>query len=1321
MPLTVYIEPTPGLRLTGTDVWGGSPGPMFTDNYSNAAQFQAWFQNENPIGSHLTYGEDLSHHTSQTHKPNESWNPATYFESLGIEDPDERRRVWGMMYDTGSLQQYEKRVWNEEEQTRSREIMASTGFTESMLYGIASGLADPVTLAAIVATGGVGFAGGAARSALKVGALGVADIAYQEAVLQGSQTQRSGLETVTAIAAGFGLGGIVGGIGGAFTRRLPNPEKTREQLSKVLQAQAIDEATPRAPVVWEPDGPINIPAAKSDAEEIARINAENAATFLEGGKVARWVGLHKFNSILRLALSKNPFMREWAQRVQSTEGYMPTDFTGTSKRAVAPAGPAIEGMRKEFGGRMFELQGSSYLAWAAHQGQSALEQVVGKNLSEGDVIANNARIGELLMKYDGTEDSLARATTNIDGNVEMDYRWAKKSLDELEELVDDYQQKLYMHGAFRSDFQELVFGSRTKTAAKAQEEIEGIDEGAAKALEDDQVEAEATALARGVEDEGLAKEGEQIGVDLATEDAAIRKDMAKQRQQVNKTLNEMRQRHQRELEDFDASSVAKLAKPIKRSTDSRGQLNTRDQARAKRAMLRKDQRNKIVARHQKELATQEKKFQKALAQRVAKAQKNAETSKRKLQAKVEKARASREKADANVVKRIEKRNADAAAKKKSLEEGIANMRRIEEGDYQYASSLMQRFHGERIYRPQTYNLDEMRTAGVDDFVKTAIAARLSWVNKQLDAGYGSEKEILGWTKEKVALEKGADDASQYKKWSQVFEDLTQDRSFNNNFQGKSYLSGSSQTASNLKKRAYKWDQAMMARFLDNDIQSLFGKHFATVIPEVQLRARGLWDEKDLAKGFAEARRISDLMKKQIAEDETLTPRQKRRRSKRVDSDYAGEVRSMEAMLRTMRNEDYQNNAQWEKELTYWVNAINGMRTLGGVLPASLSDLPMAISKAGAEHAGKAMQAFAGEFERAGLSKKQIGKLMGIFEYGNFSTIQKLTESDEFGLNPSMSSRYLGKAQEMFYHATIIIKWNQTVKEMAAFASSDRIIESALGRKNLSKHDIAWLRRDGWTDERLDAIAKIYNTVGSDGKKYGVQLEGGLYVLDFARIRKDAKTNPALASTLRASDDFATTMNRVADRAVVTPQAGDLPAIVTENSPLFKLLTSLKSFGLASFNKTTLPMAGQMKNGDAGTAGWAMASTFVGTGSYLARQWFYDIEVTDSPQTLFLEGFHRSGMLGLYNQGMQMTQMMTNNFFGLGEKVGLEVPSRYFARGALTDLLGPTAGLIESSAGMANVYSKALSGEQISDQEWNKGWRIMPFNNVFYLRAAAERM
>ena len=87
----------------------------------------------------------------------------------------------------------------------------------------------------------------------------------------------------------------------------------------------------------------------------------------------------------------------------------------------------------------------------------------------------------------------------------------------------------------------------------------------------------------------------------------------------------------------------------------------------------------------------------------------------------------------------------------------------------------------------------------------------------------------------------------------------------------------------------------------------------------------------------------------------------------------------------------------------------------------------------------------------------------------------------------------------------------------------------------------------------------------------------------------------------------------------------------------------------------------------------------------------------------------------------MAQMMTNNFLGVGEAIGLEVPARYYARGVASDLLGPTMGILEGGAEAVNTYSKYASGEEISAKEAARVARLIPFNNLFYLRGALERI
>lgn len=1304
----ITLEEVDSVPLYGSDVWGGGSLPTTSPlPYSNMEQFGAIWRTENILGSH--YANEESQYIDPT------WNPAEYLDSLGIEDDDEWVDEWQILYNTKSRAQYESRKANLRQQQYDRKVASTAGTLEGLAYGFAAGVADPITLTSMIfLTPALVVPGRIGMSALRVGAMGAGEIGVQEGILQSQQTYRTRQETIMNVAGGFALAGILGGATSPFMRATLDPGATEKLISDTLRT--IPEGdTPRANgegISWDAAGPVEL----NSARDIAELNARNIATTLEGATGARFFQMNRMNDIMAAALSYTPLGRRFAENVQSIDGLTPADVAGTSNRSVAPAGPAIERFRNEFTRRMHDFQLKSFKAWADAKGKGSVDQFVNSQITDTDLLTANAQMGELMLRYDGTEESLMNLRLS-DGSY-GDFKWAKESLDELNEIVEQYQFQLYIKGAFMDDFQELAFGSRTMSVENAKAKI---GEMVQKRLETAGQDAEAlqdVAKVRGKEDQTFDRLDQTLEDEIVRQDSKVQKSILEREELLERELSEMRLRHERELADLDAKHATANQKKPRREGGS-----TSSEALTLRTQRQATARQKKIITQQKQIESREKAIREKNAKAIIKKTKDDQKARKKNADNREKALQRRMREDEQAVAKIQKRKAEEAAQASKLQEGIEMMEKVMSKDYQYAKTLMQKFHGENVYRPQIYNRQAIMDEGVDQFIQDAIPARISWIQKQIDRGGLSEDELVSLTRQKEKLEKGWKDADNYKTYSEIYNHLLDETAHANNFQSVSSAANLNRKASALKKRALKWDQTMMAKYLENDVQQLFGNHFATVIPEVELRARGLWNKEDLEAAFAEVKKEYEIMRDDIRMDMSLSDRKRSKKIKKLDNDERRYKKAIQNMLQTMRNDDYADVANWHKEVVFWVNAINGMRTLGGVLPASLSDVPFAIAKVGGKHMSRSMQAFAGDFEKAlaGLSKEEIGKILGVFEYGNFSTVSKITQSDEFGINQSAASRFLGRVQNGFYKATGIIKWNQVVKEMASFGATDRILDGALGRYTFTENDRMWLYRDGWTDERLAEVKKLYEMKGSDGVAYGVELsEGGLKVLDHARIRKDAMNNPELLDALNLSDALATSMNRVADRAVVTPGAGDLPDFV-KHGPYMKLLTSLKSFGLASLNKTTMPLVGAVKNGDAGFASWAVAASFIGTGSYMARQWFYDIPVSENPQTLFWEGFNRSGMLGLYNQGITITQMMTNNFFGLGENIGLEVPSRYYARGALTDILGPTAGLIESGAGVANVYSKALSGDDVSSKEYMKAMRILPFNNLFYLRAALERM
>jgi hypothetical protein len=91
-----------------------------------------------------------------------------------------------------------------------------------------------------------------------------------------------------------------------------------------------------------------------------------------------------------------------------------------------------------------------------------------------------------------------------------------------------------------------------------------------------------------------------------------------------------------------------------------------------------------------------------------------------------------------------------------------------------------------------------------------------------------------------------------------------------------------------------------------------------------------------------------------------------------------------------------------------------------------------------------------------------------------------------------------------------------------------------------------------------------------------------------------------------------------------------------------------------------------------------------------------------------EGVDKSGLLG--------------HMFDVNEtlsKVGLGISdgpiSRYKSRSAAGAILGPSFSLLEDSLGTAFWMTEFMKGERPSEADIRKTRRMIPFQNVFYLR------
>lgn len=221
------------------------------------------------------------------------------------------------------------------------------------------------------------------------------------------------------------------------------------------------------------------------------------------------------------------------------------------------------------------------------------------------------------------------------------------------------------------------------------------------------------------------------------------------------------------------------------------------------------------------------------------------------------------------------------------------------------------------------------------------------------------------------------------------------------------------------------------------------------------------------------------------------------------------------------------------------------------------------------------------------------------------------------------------------------------------------------------------------------------------------------MLDVERMKAEG----ASKAEMDIMERFYTTIHRHAERAVVTPGAGDIPMWMTH--PYGGLIGQFKAFPMASMNRTTIPMFQAASMGHAAAIAGIPGMVFLGSALYVARQKMYGREYSDDPRVLLYEGLLRSGVGSILTDGMAMSQDTTANWFGLGKVLGIEMPSRYYARGFMSDLFGPSFGTIQDAATAFNSLAGLPAGQELSDQDMVRLWRMLPGQNLFYIRALLE--
>jgi hypothetical protein len=470
----------------------------------------------------------------------------------------------------------------------------------------------------------------------------------------------------------------------------------------------------------------------------------------------------------------------------------------------------------------------------------------------------------------------------------------------------------------------------------------------------------------------------------------------------------------------------------------------------------------------------------------------------------------------------------------------------------------------------------------------------------------------------------------------------------------------------LKERTFKIADALVEDFLENDMELIMRRYTRVMGAEVGLAEKfGRADMKDQLDAIGKDYEALRKQAKTPQEREKLTLDEKRDR------------KNLEA-FRDMIRGTYraaEESSEWSR-LTRGALAWNYMRLLGGVTMTSLTDASRLLGVHGVRNTMKeALPALVSNTRAMKIAKGDARDLGVVSETVLQTRLASLADLNDPYAYGSKFDRYLSNATNAFSKATGLAWWNDTMKMMASVMTQNRILKNATDWGKAGERERAYMAFLGLNEDMAQRIAKQF-------EKHGVE-ENGIRGANISQWDDDL-----------ARRAYGAALAKDVDRTIITKGVADTPLWMKTNWG--KLIMQFKSFGLASHQRVLI--AGLQERPHRLAEQLVFATAIGMMISYLK---FVERGDTDEAERLLknpglwiANGLDRTGILSLPFE-VSNTAEKLGAPFGIttalqkmagDEDVGGPV-SRYASRNKLGAVLGPSAGLFQDLATIAEQMSK----------------------------------
>ena len=491
----------------------------------------------------------------------------------------------------------------------------------------------------------------------------------------------------------------------------------------------------------------------------------------------------------------------------------------------------------------------------------------------------------------------------------------------------------------------------------------------------------------------------------------------------------------------------------------------------------------------------------------------------------------------------------------------------------------------------------------------------------------------------------------------------------------------------LKERTFLIPDEEILPFLESNVIEVSSRYVRTMVTEIEF-----------AREFGKADVLDDILQDLNLEVRAEVAAAKGAKEKaaiqaegeRQSAVIEGLYNNVRGTVRAATDPAYEGLRRMGK----FARTLNFTRLLGQVLLSSIPDVGILVMNEGlARTFGALVTDMATGFKATRMALREAQSFGTALDMYNSQRIRAIMDLGDRFVSETRFENAVDRAGQAFGNIALINQWNTMMKGVTSMVVTTRIlrtVERLAAGKKVSKGDLTRLARSRISEEQARRIA---------GQAEHWERNGDITLANI-EAWTDSEAKAALRNAVLTD----------VDNTIITPGAADSPLWTT--TEWGKTVFQFKKFAMASTQRILISGV-QMR--DAAALNGLMVMVGMGVLGTHLRDVVANRDKDRTPLQWINEGVDRAGVATMFYE----FDALSEKFLGASPTkfVTGEPVSRFASRGRLSQLLGPTAGLLIDASDAATGFVKG----DVVQSDLHRLRRLVPAQNHFALRALLDQV